>query len=225
MKRAAQSKRDRAPAHCRWVDVVGRDPAHLERVRRRLALPPHLVALSLAEHLHPTAIPVRHGRFVITYFTTPSRRRVFTRHPLCLWLAPRALVTISPWARRSSLLKATGELDETRDDFLCRILEAAVHSHEEVCRRLDEAFLADDGRLTPYAWHSKERRVTLLTQLFAYQLQLLRAVGLENARVQRVHEQLAGLVEIARYTERKLRQSGRCWICSHTDGLGCRRGH
>jgi hypothetical protein len=207
------------------VDVVGRDPAHLERVRKRLALPRRLVILSLAEHLHPTVIPVRQGWFLVTYFTTPSRRRVFTRHPLCLWLAPYALVTVNPWARRGSLLKATGELDETRDDFLCRVLEAAVHSHEEVCRRLDQAFFAHDRGLDPYAWHHKERRVTLLARLLAYQLELLRAVGLENTRVQRVHEQLAGLVEIARYAERKLRQSGYCRICSRTDGLGCRRGH
>lgn len=214
MKRARRSVGNQAPAYCRWIDIVGRNPAHLAQVQKRLALPPRLAALSRADYLYPTVIPVQEAWFVFTFFTIPSRRGVFARQPLCLWRAPYALVTISPWARGASLLKATGERSETRDDFLCRVLEAAVNSHEEVARRLDEAFFAHDDGLNPYAWHHKERRVALFTRLLTHQLDILCTVGLENARVQRLHEQLAGLVEIARYAERKLRDSGYCQLCS-----------
>jgi hypothetical protein len=225
MKRAGPAGRDRAPAFCRWVDVVGRNPAQLERVRKRLTLPPRLVTLSLVEHLQSTVIPVRPAWFIVTYFTTLSRRRVFTCQPLYLWLGHYALVTISPWARRRSILGAVGELDETRDDFLCRVLDAAVHSHEDVLQQLNEAFFAHDNGLNPHAWHQKERRLTLFAQLLAHQLDFLCAIGLENAKVRRVHGRLSGLVQIARYADRKLRQSGYCQVCSRNDTIGYRRGH
>src|SRR5262249_2000521 len=138
---------------------------------------------------------------------------VFTRQPLYLWRAPYALVTISPWARGRSVLGATGELDETRDGFLCRVLEAAFQSHEEVGQRLNEAFFAADRGLSPSAWHHKERRVTRFAQLLRHQLDLLRTVGVGNERVRHVYEQLTGLIQIVSYAEEQLRQSGHCEVC------------
>ena len=37
-------------------------------------------------------------------------------------------------------------------------------------------------------------------------------------------EQLAGLLQLARYAEEKLRQSGYCSVCSRSDSIHCRRG-
>jgi len=223
LKRAGQSAGE--PAFCRWVDVVGRNPAQLERVRKRLDLPPRLVSLSLAEHMQPAVIRVRPAWFLVTYFTTPSRRGVFARHPLYLWLADYAIVTISPWAQRRSVLGATGELDQTRDDFVCQIVEAAVSSHEEVGRQLHEAFFVGNRGENPHAWHQKERRVALFGQLLDHQLEFLDAVGTRTAKMRRVREQLAGLVQIARFAERKLRESGHCRVCRYDDAIGRRRGH
>jgi hypothetical protein len=162
---------------------------------------------------------------VATYFTIPSRRSVFSRHPLYLWLADYAIVTISPWERRRSVLGATGQLDETRDDFLCRVVEAAVASHEEVSRQLNEAFFAEDRGEIASAWHQKERRVARFGQLLDHQLELVRAVGVGNAKMRQVHKQLAGLARIAHYAARKLRESGYCRVCRQDEALGRRRGH
>lgn len=225
MKRAGQSGMAGEPAFCRWVDVIGRNPAQLERVCKRLALPPRLVSLSLVEHLQPAVIRVRPAWFLVTYFTTPSRRGVFARHPLYLWLSDYALVTISPWAQRRSVLGATEELDQTRDDFLCRIVEAAVSSHEEVGRQLHEAFFVGNRGENPHAWHLKERRVALFAQLLDHQLEFLGAVGTRTAKMRQVREQLAGLVQIAGFALRKLHESGYCRVCRHNDAIGRRRGH
>jgi hypothetical protein len=222
MKRDRRAGVARA-ACCRWVDVIGRNPAQLKRVRTRLALPPRLVALSLVDHLQPTVIRVQPAWFLVTYFTTPSRRDIFARHPLCLWLAKHAIVTISPWARRLRVLGATGELDETRDDFLCRIVAEAVNSHEEVGRHISEAFLAPDRGESPHTWHQKERRLVLFGRLLDHQLDFLRAVGLTDAKMRKIYEQLAGLAQIAHYTDRKLRESGYCRLCRHDEAIGRRR--
>jgi hypothetical protein len=80
MKRAPEARLNRTMQR-RWVDVVGRNRAQLERVGKRLNLPARLVSLSLAEHLHPTVLQVRPAWFLVTHFTTPSRRHVFTRDP------------------------------------------------------------------------------------------------------------------------------------------------
>jgi hypothetical protein len=212
------------PQFCRWVDVIGRNPAQLERVRKRLALPPRLVSLSLVEHLQPAVIRVRPAWFLVTYFTTPSRRGVFARQPLYLWLADYAIVTISPWAKRRSVLGATGELDQTRDDFICRIVEAAVRSHEEVGRQLNEAFFVRNRGENPHAWHQKERRVARFGQLLDHQLEFVGAVGTRNAKIRRLYEQLAGLVHVAGTAHRKLRESGDCRVCRHEGAIGRRRG-
>jgi hypothetical protein len=215
MKRAVRSPRAREPEFCRWVDVIGRNPAQLERVRKRLALPPRLVSLSLVEHLQPAVIRVQPAWFLVTHFTTPSRRRVFARHPLYLWLADYAIVTISPWAQRRSVLGATGERDQTRDDFLCRIVEAAVTSHAEVGRQLHEAFFVGNRGENPHAWHQKERRVDLFGRLLDHQLEFLGAVGTHTAKMRQLHEQLAGLLQIAGFAHRKLRESRHCPVCRH----------
>jgi hypothetical protein len=223
MKRGNQSGTAGEPAFCRWVDVIGRNPAQLERVRKRLSLPPRLVSLSLVEHLQPVVIRVRPAWFLATYFTIPSQRSVFARHPLFLWLADYAIVTVSPWAQQYSVVGATGELDQTRDEFLCRIVEAAVSSHEEVGRQLHEAFFVGNRAENPHAWHRKERRVALFEQLLDHQLEFLRAVGTAHPRIRQVHEQLAGLVQIARFANRKLRESAHCRVCRHDEVIGRRQ--
>jgi hypothetical protein len=213
------------PSFCRWADVIGRNRTQLERVRTRLALPARLVALSLSEHLHPTAIRVGPTWFVVTYFTSPSRREVFARQPVFLWLADYSIVTISPWARRQSVLRALQALNTTRDGLVCSVLEAAVASHEEVGRQLNDAFfLGHDGGESPDAWHRKERRVAGYGQLLAQQLQLLHAVGIRSRQMRQVHEQLKGLLEIARSADRKLRTSGYCRICKRAAVRGQRGG-
>lgn len=224
MQRPGQSGASGSPAYCRWIDVIGRTPTKLERVRKRLALPPRLVSLSLAEHLQPAVIRVRSAWFLVTYFTTPSRRRVFVRHPLYVWLADYAIVTISPWTQQRVVLGATGELDETRDDFLCRIVEATVSSHEEVGRQLNQAFFAGDRNDNPHAWHRKERQVARFEQLLDHQLEFLGAIGTTRTRMRQVREQLAGLLQIARFANRKLRESGYCQVCRHEGAIGRRRG-
>ena len=222
-KRAGEPGRVTAPAHCRWVDVIGRNRAQLERVQTQLALPARLVPLSLAEHLRPAAVRVRPAWFLVTHFTAPSPRGVFTRRPLYVWLGEHAIVTITPWARQT-VLETTGELEETRDDLLCRVVEAAVSSHEEVSRHLNEAFFAKDRGESPRAWHQKERRITVFGQLLDHQLDLLRAVG-GSAKMRQLRRQLAALAQIAHYADRKLRQSGCCPLCTHHAALGQRRGH
>ena len=223
MKRAGQSAGE--PAFCRWVDVIGRNPAQLERVRNRLALPPRLVSLSLAEHLQPAVIRVRPAWFLVTYFTTPSRRGVFARHPLHLWLTDYAIVTISPWAQRRSVMGATGDLNQTRDDFLCRIIEAAVSSHEDVGRQLHEAFYVGNRGPNPHAWHQKEGRLVQFGRLLDRQLEFLGAVGTQTVKMKQVRDQLAGLVQIAGFAQRKLRESGYCRVCRLDEAVSRRRGH
>jgi hypothetical protein len=215
----------RPPSHCRWVDVIGRNTTQLERVRTRLALPPRLVSLSLSEHLHPTAIRVRPAWFLVTYFTNPSQRDVFTRLPVVLWLAKYSIVTISPWARQRSVFGAMQGLNTTRDGIVCRVLEAAVASHEEVGRQLNDAFFGPDGADNTYVWHRKERRVMRFVQLLDHQLQLLRTVGIHSREMRQVHQQLKGLLEIFRYADLKLRESGYCRVCRRQDFVGQRRGH
>jgi hypothetical protein len=216
---------DRTASYCRWVDVIGRNRTQLEHVRKRLALPLRLVPLSLSEHLHPAAIRVEPTWFLVTYFTSPSHREVFTRHPLFVWLADYSIVTISPWARRRSVLGATRGFNTTCKGLVCRVLEAAVASHEEVGRQLNDAFFGHDRGESPYAWHRKERRVVRFVQLLDHQLQLLHAVAIQNRKMRQVHEQLKGLLEIARYADRKLRESGYCRVCGRDEVLGQRRGH
>jgi hypothetical protein len=150
---------------------------------------------------------------------------VFDRHPLFVWLADYAIVTISPWAQQRSVLGATGELDQTRDDFVCRIVEAAVISHEEVGRLLHETFVVRNRCPNPHAWHQKERRVTLFGQLLDHQLELLGAVGTRDAKMRQVREQLAGLAQITGIAHRKLLESRHCPICRHDGAIGRRRGH
>jgi hypothetical protein len=144
---------------------------------------------------------------------------VFVRKPLYLWRAPYALVTISPWARRGSVLEVASYRDETRDGFLCRVLEATMESHEDVVRQFNEAFFVHSRRLNTSAWHYKEQRVARFADLLTHQLALLCAVGLEHERVHRVHEQLAGLVKIIRYAEDQLRQSGYCEVCRRHEAI------
>jgi hypothetical protein len=223
MKRARRSHGAGEAECCRWVDFIGRNPAQLERVRKRLALPSRLVSLSLVEHLQPAVIRVPPAWFLVTYFTTPSRRRVFGRHPLYVWLADYAIVTISPWAQRRSVLGATGELGETRDDFLCRIVAAAVSSHAEIGRQLHEAFFVGNRGDNPHAWHRKERRVDLFRRLLDQQLEFLGAVGTHSAKMRHVHAQLAGLRQIAGFAHRKLRESRRCPVCRHDGAMDRRR--
>jgi hypothetical protein len=217
--------RSRTPRVCRWVDVIGRTRNQLERVQRRLALPPRLVPLSLSDYLHPTAVAVHPAWFLVTYLTSPSPGEVFVRHPIVLWLAEYAIVTISPWARRRSVLAGTTGLDTTRDGLVCRVLEAAVASHEEVGRHLNDAFFAHDRGDTSAAWHRKERRILRFIDLLDRQLELLQTVGMHGRKIRQVHEQLAGLTEIARYAERKLRESGYCGVCKREAAWGPRKGH
>ena len=224
-KLAGRSDKAAEPAFCRWVDVIGRNPTQLERVRKRLDLPARLVALTLVEHLQPTVIRIRPAWFLATYFTTASRQRVFTRHPLYLWVADYSIVTISPWARRRSVLGATAELEQTSDDFLCRIVAAAVSSHEEVGGQLHEAFFVGNRGSNEHAWHRKERQVAMFRRLLTHQLEFLAAVGAHNAKLRPVHEQLAGLLRIAGFAHRKLRGSGPCPVCRDDDAVGRRRGH
>ena len=216
---------DRTPSHCRWVDVIGRNRTQLGRVQRRLALPPRLVPLSLSEHLYPTVFRVRPAWFLVTYFTSPVPREVFARHPLFIWLAAYSIVTISPWARGRSLLRATAGLKTTRDGLVCRVLEAAAASHEEVGRQLNDAFFGHDRGEHPYAWHRKERRLARFIELLDHQCRLLQAVGVQNRRIRQVHEQLQGLLQIARYADCRLRESGYCRVCRRNEFVGQRRGH
>lgn len=225
MKLADEAGVDRPPSYCRWVNVIGRNRTQLERLQERLALPPRLVLLSLSEHLHPAVIRVRPAWFLVTYFTNPSHREVFARHPVFLWFAEYSIVTISPWARRRSVLGAHPGLTTTRDGFVHRVLEAAVASHEEVGRQLNDAFFGHDRGESPYAWHRKERRVIRFGQLLDQQLQLLHAVGIQSRKMRQLQQQLMGLLEIARYVDRRLRESGRCRVCTRDEVLGQRRGH
>jgi hypothetical protein len=190
-----------------------------------LDLPTRLVTLSLAEFLHPTVIDVRAAWFLATSFTAPSRRTVFTRHPVYLWVAESALVTISPWRHHPSVFGAVGQIDETRDDFICRVVEAVIASHEDVSQQLSEAFFSDNGSEPASIWHQKERRLRHFGRLLDHQLEFVRSVGVENAGMRRVFEQLAGLSQIARYAERRLRESGYCAICGHDEPVGRRCGH
>ena len=215
----------RAPSHCRWVDIVGRNPAQLERVRRRLAFPRRLVALSLSEYLYPAVLPVEPGWFLITYFTIPAEWSVFALQPVMLWIGQYAIVTVSPWAGRQSVLNGMRTLHTTRDGLICQVLEAAVASHEEVGQKLNEAFFGRGGGSNPHLWHRKELRVVRFVQLLDHQLMLVRAVGMRDQRVRQVREQLQGLLEIARYAARQLRESGYCRICQRTEFLGQRKGH
>jgi hypothetical protein len=210
--------------HCRWIDVVGRTQTKLDRVRRQLGLPPQLVPLSLSEYLQPAAVRVAPAWFLITYFTSASTRDVFTRHPVMLWLADYSIVTISPWARQRSVLQASRALRTTRDGLLCSILESAVASHEEVGRQLNDAFFGRHGSEGPFAWHRKERRVARFVQLLDHQTRLLQAVGMQHRAIRQLHEQLNGLLEIARLAERKLRESGICRVCRREAVRGRPRG-
>jgi hypothetical protein len=140
-------------------------------------------------------------------------------------LADYAIVTISPWARHRSALAAPGGREEMRDDFLCRVVEAAVNSHEEVGRHLHEAFAAEDRQERPYAWHYKERRVALFARLLDHQLDVLRAVGVGNEKMRYLHAQLAGLAQVAHHAERRLRQAGDCPLCRPDQVRARRRSH
>lgn len=202
--------------HCRWVDIVGRNRIQLERVRQRLALPPRLVALSLSEHLRPAIVPVHPARFLVTYFTSPSPRYVFKRSPVFLWLGDDSIVTINAWAHGQGLLGASQGLRTTRDDMVSRVLEAAVASHGEVGWRLNDAFSGPDRDRNHFEWHRKERRLVRFGDLLDRQLQLVHAVRINNRTMRLVHQQLRGLREIARYADRKLRESGYCRVCTRT---------
>ena len=225
MSPTVRARPTRPQSTCRWVDVVGRNPAQLERVRRRLAFPPRLVALSLSEYLYPTAVRVEPAWFLITYFTSPVEWSVFTLQPVMLWIGKYTIVTVSPWAGRQSVLNRMRALHTTRDGLICQVLEAAVTSHEEVGQKLNDAFFGREGGDNPHLWHRKELRVIRFVQLLDHQLTLVRAVGIRDQRVRQVREQLHGLLEIARYAARQLRESGYCRICQRTEFLGQRKGH
>lgn len=207
---------------CRWINVVGRNRRVLERARGQLALPPHVVALTLSEHPHPTVMRVPPVRFIATYFTSPSRRRVFRRHPLFLWLAPEAIVTISPWGpRRRGVLEVPHARTTERGDLVYRILEAAAASHEDVGWHLNDLF--DQQRDAAHIdWHYREHRLRRFGELLERQLQLVQALGARGGPLERLAQQLSGLREIARFAEQKVQESGQCRVCSR-DGIVSRR--
>lgn len=221
MRVADEVRADGTRCDCRWVDVVGRNRTQLEWVRQRFALPSRLISLSLSEHLRPTVIRVSAARFVATYFTSASPRHVFERHPVFLWLADDSIVTISPWAHRQGLLGATQGLNTTRDGVVSRVIEAAVASHGEVGWQLNNAFFGDDRGDNHIEWHRKEGRLVAFGELVDQQLQLVRALGINNRPIRQAYQQLRGLREIARYAARKLRDSGYCRVCRRNAGSRC----
>ena len=211
------------PRYCRWIDVVGRNRTKLERVRERLALPQRLVPLTLSEHLYPSAIRVRPAWFLVTYFTSPSPRRVFQRHPVFLWIADYSIVTISPWAHRQGLLGDTHRIHTTRDGLVCRVVEAAVASHGEVGRKLNDALVGHRGD-NHFEWHSKQRRLVRFTELLDQQLEFLLKVGISNRKMRQAHDDLERLIELVRHADRKLRRSGYCRLCRRNEVLELSKG-
>ncbi|HSP96709.1 MAG TPA: hypothetical protein VL049_05630 [Candidatus Dormibacteraeota bacterium] len=208
-------------SHCRWIDVVGRNRVQLERVQRRLALPAPLVSLSLAEHLQPSIIKVPSAVFLGTYFTTPSPRNVFERQPLHLWLAERALVTVSPWGRWRDVAGVMGEMGATRDAFIGRLLEAVATSHSDVGRQISEELAGTKRTDDPHRWHRRLCRMGYFVRLLDRQIDFLRRVGVGGARARQALSQLEGVAQLLHGAERQLKVSRRCPVCRQANGA-CR---
>ncbi len=196
-----------------WVDIVGPNRMQIELAQQRLALPPRLTQLSFARFLYPTVVSVPPAWFFSTLFTAPSVREVFKPHPLQLWFAPSAIVTISLKPSFGSVIAEQQRTVATQGDFVGRVLTAAVASHEDVLQGLNEVFFGSTVAMNPRAWHRKELRLAFFVRLLERQLAVVRTVERKIAPVG-VHDQLRGLREIARHAHDKVRQLRTCRLCS-----------